>query len=160
MKCFGICTDYYSRTIKFIRSLSFPHVWAINFIEGILQDFLRNGFFNFNTWFAWSLTTHKHSNQKNKQKDSVNIPVDIFHNCGPFATDYLVILFSATLLRLTFACLRRCGEHRRATMCLSAMSDSECSDGRRRSRRRLMSVGSAVSCCVFGLFISLFHLQL
>ncbi len=69
-----------------------------------------------------------------------------------FSFSFLNPYFSLSRLQLTFACLRRCGEHRRATMCLSGTSASECSDGRRRSRRRLMSVGSAVSGCFAALF--------
>ncbi len=59
-----------------------------------------------------------------------------------FSSSSLNLIFSR--LQLTYACLRRFGPHRRDKMCLNETSECEWNEGRRRSRRRLMSVGSAV----------------
>ncbi len=71
-----------------------------------------------------------------------------------FSSSSLNPYFFLSRLQLTFACLRRCGEHRRATMCLNGTSVSECNEGRRRSRQATDERGQ----CCYMLYAAIFNL--
>ncbi len=84
------------------------------------------------------------------------LPIQYYILRAFFSSSSLTLIFSFTIAT-NVSGLRRFGPHRRDKMCLNGTSECECNEGRRRSQRRLMSVGRGVSCCVWGaLFLPFF----